>query len=193
MASSPRRRFVLQLAALLPFPAVARRLHAVAVSDLDPALLRSLGVALFPEELGRGGVERTVAGFERWLAGYREGVELLHGYGTGELRQTGPSPALRWSAQLRELAAAAERSHGTSFDRLDLAQRQALVRSALEGQRLASLPPIDRASHLAVGLLAFFYQSPEATDLCYQAQIGSANCRPLAASERRPLPLARRS
>jgi len=72
-------------------------------------------------------------------------------------------------------------------------EQQALVRAALAGQRINGLPQIDRASHLAVGLLAFFYASPEAADLCYQARIGSNSCRPLGDSGARPLPLARRS
>lgn len=192
MALLPRRRFVLQLAGLLPLPFLARRLHPLAVADLDPRLLRALGVAVLPSELGSSGTERVVTAFERWLAGYREGVELVHGYGTGELRLTGPSPALRWSTQLRDLAAAAQKQNA-AFDQLPVAGRQALVRSALEGQRLGGLPAVDRAQHLAVGLLAFFYDSPEATDLCYQARIGASSCRPLAEAERRPLPLAGRS
>lgn len=186
----PRRRFMLQLAALLPLPLVARRVHGLAVADLDPRQLRALAAALLPAELGGTGLERAVAGFERWLAGYREGVELVHGYGSGEIRRTGPSPALRWSTQLRELAAAATRQYGIAFNRLGLAERQALVRAALEGQRLGGMPPVDRAAHVSLGLLAFFYESPEAADLCYQARIGSTGCRPLADSERRPLPLA---
>jgi hypothetical protein len=192
MASPPRRRFLLQLAALLPLPFVARRLHAVAVRDLDAGLLRALGEAVLPGELGRSGITRVVSAFERWLAGYREGAELLHGYGTGEIRRTGPSPALRWSTQLRQLTAAAQQAYGASFDQLSLADRQALVRSALEGQRSSALPAVDRATHVGTGLLAFFYRSPEATDLCYQAKIGDTACRPLSESERRPLPLAAR-
>jgi len=193
MTFLPRRRFVLQLAGLLPLPFVARRLHARAVADLDPRLLRALGAAVLPGELGAPGLERTIVGFERWLAGYREGAELVHGYGTGELRRTGPSPALRWSTQLRELAAAAQRTHGARFDQVTLTQRQELVRAALAGQRLGGMPAIDRAPHLSLGLLAFFYDSPEASDLCYQARIGANGCRSLAESERRPLPLAGRS
>jgi hypothetical protein len=188
----PRRHFVLALAGLLPLPILARRLHAAAVADLDPRLLRALGAALLPSELGGEGVERVVAEFERWLAGYREGVELVHGYGTGELRVTGPSPALRWSNQLRALAAAAAQAHQLTFDRVGVAERQALVRAALEGQRLGELPAIDRAPHVSLGLLAFFYGSPEAADLCYQARIGAQSCRPLGASAERPLPLARK-
>jgi len=192
MALLPRRRFVLQLAAFLPWPFVARRLHRRAVADLDPQQLRGLGSAVLPSELGQDGVNRVVTAFERWLDGYREGVELVHGYGTGELRRTGPSPALRWSAQLRELDTSA-RKQGHSFELLGLDDRRVLITAALEGQRGSGLPPVDRAPHLALGLLAFFYDSPEATDLCYQARIGSNGCRPLADFPQRPLPLARRS
>jgi hypothetical protein len=192
MDSLPRRRFVLQLAGLLPLPILARRLHPLAVADLDPKLLRALGAAVLPGELGSGGSDRVVAAFERWLAGYREGAELVHGYGTGELRRTGPSPALRWSTQLRDLEAAAQKQHATSFDRLSVPQRQALVRSALEGQRLAGFPAVDRAQHLAVGVMAFYYDSPAAADLCYQARIGANSCRPLAEVELRPPPLTGR-
>jgi hypothetical protein len=192
MASPPRRRFLLQLGALLPLPFVARRLHAVALRDLDPGLLRALGEAVLPGELGPSGLERAVSAFEHWLSGYREGAELLHGYGSGEIRRTGPSPALRWSSQLRQLEATAQKAHGASLAQLSIAERQALVRSALEGPPSNSLPPVDRAAHLSLGLLAYFYLSPAATDLCYQAQIGDTSCRPLSDSERRPLPLAAR-
>ena len=169
---------------------MARRLHSTAVADLDPRVLRALGRTVLPSELGDPGIERAVAGFERWLAGYREGVELVHGYGTDELRYTGPSPALGWANQLSDLAAAAVKAHRTPFESLSSSSREALVRSALEGRRLGNLLQFDRAPHVALGLLGFFYSRPEAADLCYQARIGANSCRPLADSPRRPLPLA---
>ncbi|HJR35795.1 MAG TPA: hypothetical protein VJ817_12650 [Gemmatimonadales bacterium] len=177
---SSRRRFLLGIAALVPLPFLARRLHGAAVAGLDSARLRALAGAVLPSELGAAGLERTVVAFERWLAGYREGVELLHGYGTGEIRLTGPSPALRWAAQLDAL--------GSSFVTLSVPERQARLRSALEAGRFGGLPPVDRAPHLAIGLLAFFYRSPEATDLCYQASIGRESCRALDTSPRPPRP-----
>lgn len=182
-----RRHFLLGLAALVPFPFLARRLHPRAVAALDPARLRALADAVLPSELGPGGVERTVAAFERWLAGYREGEELLHGYGSADLRVTGPSPALRWAGQLDGL--------GAGFAGMPRAARQSAVREVLqrEGARFGALPPVDRAPHVATGLLAFYYGSPEATDLCYQAAIGRNGCRPLGDSARKPLPLARGS
>ena len=190
MHSPVRRRLIKGLAALAPLPFVARRFHRFAVADLDPALLRALAAAVLPSELGDGGISRTVAGFERWLAGYREGAELLHGYGTGEIRRTGPSPALRWAGQLRELDQAARKAGGKPFTGLDLAARQDLVRAALQGARPSGLPAVDRAPHVAVGLLAFFYGSPEAADLCYGVRIGGNSCRPLEESSRMPPPLA---
>jgi len=190
MHSPARRRLIQGLAALAPLPFVARRLHRFAVADLDPALLRALGAAVLPSELGDGGISRTVAGFERWLAGYREGAELLHGYGSGEIRRTGPSPALRWTGQLRELDQAARKAGRKPFAELDLPARQDLVRAALHGARASGLPAVDRAPHVAVGLLAYFYGSPEAADLCYGARIGRNSCRPLEESTRLPPPLA---
>jgi hypothetical protein len=179
--STSRRRFVLGVAALVPLPFVARRLHGLAVASLDPVRLRALAAAVLPAELGGAGIERTALAFEQWLAGYREGAELLHGYGTGEIRVTGPSPALRWAAQLDAL--------GPSFASLAVNERQAEVRAVLGSDRFAGFPPIDRAPHIAVGLLAFFYDSPDATDLCYEAAIGRNSCRPLATSAQMPLPL----
>lgn len=191
---SGRRRFVLQAAALVPVPFVARRLHGLAVADLDPRLLRALGAAVLPSELGEG-MNRVVSGFERWLSGYREGVELVHGYGTGELRRTGPSPALRWANQLRELDAAALKQYRSGFARLGLPDQQALVRQAVKagGQRIERMPDPDQAQHVSLGLLAFFYSSPEAADLCYLTRIGANSCRPLADSAAQPQPLGQKT
>ncbi len=176
----------------MPLPFLARRFHAAAVAALDPAGLRALAGAVLPSELGPQGVERVVAEFERWLAGYREGAELLHGYGTGEIRTAGPSPALRWSGQLERYNVAARNSFRRNFVDLETAERQSLVRGSLAGERAGGLPQVDRAHDVSLGLLAFFYQSPEAADLCYGVAIGRNSCRPLAVSREAPLPLDRK-
>ncbi len=186
-----RRRFLVGVAALLPLPFVARRVHRLAVRSLDPALLRAMAEAILPSELGSGGTERAVAEFERWLAGYREGAEILHGYGSGELRHTGPSPALKWASQLAGLDTAARKAHGAPFVTRARVERAALVRAALGGMSSGGWPQIDRAPHIAVGLLAHYYGSSAAQDLCYRARIGKETCRPLSQSSGRPLPLAR--
>lgn len=176
----------------MPLPVIARRFHELAVRDLDPGLLRALGRVVLPSELGTAGVDRVVAGFERWIAGYREGAELLHDYGSGEIRKTGPSPALRWARQLRDLDVAA-RKLGRPFVMSDARRQEELIRSALAGIKSGRLPAVDRAPHVAVGLLAWFYGTPEAADLCYGVRIGRNGCRPLAESALPPVPLAGRS
>jgi hypothetical protein len=90
---------------------------------------------------------------------------------------------LRWSGQLQLL-------EKQSFTRLTLEEQRQRILEALSGIRLGPLLQFDRAPHIALGLLGFFYSSPEATDLCYQARIGPNTCRPLGESPRKPLPLA---
>jgi hypothetical protein len=51
------------------------------------------------------------------------------------------------------------------------------------------MPSVADASHVAVALLAHFYESPAAGDLCYEARIGRQTCRPLAQQSRKPLPV----
>jgi len=191
MPSIARRRFLGWLARLAPAIALTRRLGAAVPRTPRDALLRALGAAVLPSELGDAGVERAVAGFERWVREYRAGAEVLHGYGTPEIRQLGPSPAARWWTQLDALDAAAVRRHGHPFPALTVEQRRALVRTRIAAQPSDALPSPLAADDVAVALLAHFYASPVAVDLCYGAAIGRTGCRPLAASPRRPLPLRR--
>jgi hypothetical protein len=125
------------------------------------------------------------------MDGYRENAELNHGYGNSRLRFSGPTPATRWTKQLDDLDAAARSSSNEStFLALSIPQRQAIVRQALiteRGTGISSSP--DAANHVAAALLAFFYASPAATDLCYEAKIGKNTCRPLGESSARPVVL----
>jgi len=169
-----------------------RRAHAAAVRHLesDPATLDALGEATLPSELGRAGITRAVASFRDWGKYYRENAELVHGYGTSRLRATGPTPVTRWTSQLDALDAASQSKHGRPFKSATIAQRADLVREALKGERLDRIPNVAEANHVAVALLAHFYESSAAADLCYEARIGRETCRPLAQQTRKPLPLA---
>jgi gluconate 2-dehydrogenase subunit 3-like protein len=186
-----RRSFLSSLAAAVPLALVARRAHALAASHLesDPATLDALAAAILPSELGRAGATNVAREFRDWGANYRENAELVHGYGTSRLRSTGPTPLTRWTRQLDELEAQAQSIHQRRFRDLTIAQRTDLVRAALQGQRLDRMPPVAGADHVAIALLAHFYDSSAATDLCYGAQIGKQTCRPLSASSRKPLPV----
>ena len=187
-----RRAFLGWLAATVPAAAFVRRAHAAAVGELaaDPRTLRAIGEIVLPTELGTTGISAEVGRFQRWIAGYREGAELVHGYGTSVLEHTGPTPETRWAAQLSTLDALALKQNGKRFADIALEPRTALLRTQLEEQKPARIQAVGRAPHVALALIAHFYASPAATDLCYGVQIGKQTCRPLAAQGRKPLPLA---
>lgn len=176
---------------MLPLAVVVRRAHAAAVIHLqgNPGTLDALAECVLPSALGKVGISREAAAFRDWGAGYHEGAEINHGYGTSRLRATGPTPVTKWATQLDELDSAARTKYQHGFRELSVAQRQELVRAALQGQRLDRMPSVADANHVALALLAHFYESSAAADLCYESMIGKATCRPLSASARKPLPL----
>ena len=187
-----RRSFLASLASAVPLAAVVRHAHAAAVEHIqaDPATLDALAEVMLPAAaLGRAGVMRASAAFRAWGADYREGAEINHGYGTSRLRTLGPTPLTRWAKQLDDLDAAARAKHQKRFRELTIDDRAALVRGALEGQRVDRMPGVVDAPHVALALLAHFYDSTAATDLCYQAQIGRQTCRKLSDAPRKPLPM----
>jgi hypothetical protein len=170
----------------------ARRLRPASspAPPLDEAMVVALAAAVLPSELGTDGASAAARRFTQWLAGYRAGAEVLHPYGSPTIERLPPSPATTWHRQLTALDAAARRVHGTGFISLGIGLRQALVRDALAGMKLAGMPAPLSAPHVSVALLSHFHRSAEGTDLCYRAQIRKGQCRPLATSSRQPLPLA---
>jgi hypothetical protein len=208
---TPRRTFLARLAGgLAGLLASARRLAyprtalAVAASATQTAqpnagLLAALGGAVLPAELGADSTRQAVADFQRWMDAYRPGAEANHGYGTATIQRLPADPRRRWRAQLTALDQAARRKRGAPFTSLSRTEREAIVRDALGGrealggERGESLPNPLAARHVAVALLAHFYDSPAATDLCYGARIGRQQCRPLSAARLEPVPLTRRA
>jgi len=190
-----RRSFLAWAAILAPMPAIVRRAHVASILEIqnDPATLHALADTVLPSALGTAGIANAVRDFTDWGAGYHEGAEVVHGYGTSRLRTLGPTPLTRWTSQLADLDARAQNAHQKRFSALARAQREAIVRTALQEQRLDRMPNVADANHVAVALVAHFYDSPAATDLCYEAQIGKQTCRPLAAQARKPLPMMKLS
>jgi hypothetical protein len=189
-----RRGFLGTLAVAVPLPLLVRHAHAAAIAHVEtnPATLIALAEVVLPtSELGRSGVDRAVNAFLDWGKGYRENAELNHGYGTSRLRATGPTPMTRWAKQLDDLDGAARSAHQKPFRVLTTLERTDIVRAALQtsGQRIDRMPAVTDAQNVILALIAHFYDSSAATDLCYQAQIGKQTCRPLAAQSRKPLPM----
>lgn len=157
---------------------------------LDGAMVRSLAEVVLPAELGNDGFARVSRNFAAWAAGYRPGVELVHPYGSSQLRVTGASPVPRWRSQLTALDSDARARHQRRFSALTREQRRELITSAIESERANRLPDPLQANHVSMALLAWYFATPEAADLCYNARIGRNQCRPLVNAPRQPLPLA---
>jgi hypothetical protein len=200
--SLSRRSFVGWLGGLAAAVGLGRRTRAAAAepthvtpaqgTPFDATLLAALGECVLPGELGADGVLRATRGFAQWIAGYRPGAELVHPYGSPNIRYTGASPLARWREQVAALQSEARRRHRRAFSALTRDERRALVTSALGEEQLNRMPDPLAASHVAVALVAWYFRSPDAADLCYQARIGRHQCRPLLNASREPLPLAPR-
>jgi hypothetical protein len=193
---SSRRTFLKQAAIATAAAAASGRSNVAHAAQpparaLDPTLLAALGNIVLPESLGAAGRARAIHSFTQWLAGYKPVSEEMHGYGNQEITYTAADPAPGWNAQLEGIELLARRKHARGFAALDLATRRELVRSQLARQRGATLPSNPLAApHVAISLLTHWANSSEATDLVYGVRIAKGNCRQLAESPRKPLPLA---
>lgn len=161
--------------------------------DLEPAALRAVAEAVLPvTDLGPEGVAATSAAFAEWVEGFEPVAERPHGYlnrGLSEIRYGPPHPGPRWAAQLEALDIEARKRHRSPFAELDVTQRRALIESQLDHEDLRRMPSPAGCDHLAVGLIAFFYDSSEANDLCHRAAIGRYTCRGLESVRDEPPPL----
>jgi hypothetical protein len=184
-----RRRTILQWAANVggALHISGLRLWAQAANfpaDQDEPL-RALAAVVLPAELGAAGIGQTAEAFARWVRGYRAGAEMDHGYGNTRLRSKGASPA---AGYLRDLAALRPALLSADQD----SRRQA-VTSALEQAKINDLPRTPDGRHIAADLMAFYFRSSDANDLCYRAAIGRDLCRGLDNSEQAPPPLKGRA
>ena len=71
----------------------------------------------------------------------------------------------------------------------DADSRSRAVIAALEQAKIAELPRTPDGRHIAADLMAFYFRSSDANDLCYRAAIGRDLCRGLDGSEQAPAPL----
>jgi hypothetical protein len=188
-----QRRTLLQwaasCAAVLPF----QRLRLLAQPrDLTPdavAMLHEIAGTVLPSSLGADRVRATVEKFVQWTRGYREGVAMTHGYGHPRLQKTGASPVPSYVSQLATLQSEA-RATGGRWSSLDLETRRALLDAALAKANVRTLPPRPIGQHVVADLMAFYFRSSEANDVCYSAMIQREVCRPIAVTITRPKPLA---
>ena len=132
----------------------------------------------------------AVTGFGDWVDGFEPAAELDHPYLTGELRYGLPHPGPRWAAQLEAMELEAVRRSGVAFAELDADRQRVVVEAALERTGSDGLPGDPaQADHVALGLLAWFYGTSRANDLCYRASVGRHTCRGIGSLPDEPAPL----
>lgn len=148
------------------------------------------GTVLPTAALGVEGTERAIRGFVAWVDAFEPAAELDHPYLTGELRYGAAHPAPRWAAQLEAMELESVRRTGASLAERSEEEREALVEEAIRDEGSTGLPGDPaRADHVAVGLLAWFYGTSEANDLCYRSEIGRHLCRGTGSLPEEPPPL----
>jgi hypothetical protein len=156
----------------------------------DRAVLEAIAEVVLPAEADR---KAAVTAFTRWIAGYKENADTDHGYGNTRVRSTGPSPARNYAAQIAALDTAAKATGAAGFAAATVDQRRAVVEAAIAEARIERLPGRPTGAHIAADLMGHYFNSAEASDLCYRAAIRRDACRGLAGSDKKPAPLAPRA
>ena len=164
------------------------RIDGTTPVPLPAATLRGIGEAVLPDELGDDGRERAVRAFERWSEALEPVAELSHPYLVPEIRYSGPDPRPGWAAQLEGLEKECDSRHGVTLSDLDVPGRRELLAGPLAGA-WPGLGAPQNADHVALALLAHFFGSAIATDLCYGRAIRKELCRSIDGAEDEPAPL----
>ena len=164
-------------------------LEAQQLSSDHVFVLRDVAATVLPSAIGRKGQDEAVDDFLRWIRDYKEGVPLSHGYGEPRLVKTGPSPAPGYADQLASLQAAAK-ARGGRFGALPPADRRALLDEAFKAADVRALPGRPDGKHVVADLMAHYFRSSAANDLCYNARIGRNTYRAIRVTTVRPQPLA---
>ena len=170
------RRDALKTLAAVP----AFRLQAEATS-LET--LAAIAEVVLPSDADR---KAAVTAFTRWIENYKEGVDTDHGYGNTRVRKTGPSPARNYPAQIAALDAAARATGAASFATASLEQRRTILEAAIAEAKVERLSARPTGGHVAADLMGHYFNSSDARDLCYRANIGRDACRGLAGSDLPP-------
>ena len=187
-----KRRRALQriIAGAAGLPLLRVRLSAADDLTADHiAFLHEVAPTVLPSSLGSKGTDAAVDDFVRWIRGYREGVPLSHGYGNRQLVRSGPSPAPVYAKQVVALQESS-RARGGRFATLPLESRRALLEDAFTSAGVQNLPGRPDGKHVIADLMAHYFRSSEAADLCYNARIGRNMNRAILVTTTRPRPLS---
>lgn len=186
-----RRRAIQTLAAAAAgLPLLRVSLGAEELTPDKIFVLRDVAATVLPSSIGPKGQDEAVGSFLTWLREYQAGVALSHGYGDPRLVKSGPSPQPGYSAQLDALQQAAK-ARGGRFGALPLAVRRELLDAAFKAADVRNLPGRPDGKHVVADLMAHYFRSSGANDLCYNARIGRNTYRAIRVTTVRPAPLNR--
>ncbi len=195
-----RRRVIQTLASAAALPLLRASLSAdlatvalAQVGDLTADqvfVLNDIAGTVLPSAIGRKGQDAAVDGFITWIREYKEGVALSHGYGEPRLVKSGPTPAPGYAKQIAALQQASQ-SRGGRFGALPLAVRRELLDAAFTAADVTTLPGRPDGKHIVADLMAHYFRSSSANDLCYNSRIGRNTYRAIRVTTVRPAPLNR--
>jgi hypothetical protein len=185
-----KRRQALQTlaSAAAALPLLRVPLEAQVLTSDQVFVLRDVAATVLPSAIGRKGQDEAVDNFLRWIREYKEGVPLAHGYGEPRLVKSGPSPAPGYARQVEALQAAAK-ARGGRFGALPVEARRLLLEEAFKGAEVRNLPARPDGKHVVADLMAHYFRSSGANDLCYNARIGRQTYRAIRVTTIRPAPL----
>ena len=174
-------------AAALPLSRVELRADELPADQVF--ILRDVAPTVLPSSIGARGQNEAVDNFLRWIREYKEGVALSHGYGEPRLVKSGPSPAPGYSKQIAALQQAAQ-ARGGRFGALPIEVRRELLDAAFKAADVRNLPGRPDGKHVVADLMAHYFRSSEANDLCYNSRIGRNTYRAIRVTTVRPQPLS---
>ena len=145
-----------------------------AFSERERSILEGLANIVLPASLGSGGSKKVADEFAVYVRDYRPGADTEHGYGFTRVVPKPASPARRYAEQLSSLPSPLTKDN---------------VKQALTQSGIKELPRLPDGISVIADLMAFYFRSSEANDLCYRAAIGRDQCRGLKGSDQTPAPL----
>jgi hypothetical protein len=194
MADNPRRRFLKASAGAISGLALGSCTDEQAVKpsvadSLDLPTLEALGRIVLPRTaLGDTGVTRAIDEFLTWLDGFEPVSERDHSYDSVDVLYGPPHPAPLWKVQLEALTIEATKRFAAPYTEISETRQREILERQLPGYLPEDMPYAGAATHVAIGLIAWFYATREANDLALQAKIGRQTCRGLESGPDKPAP-----
>ena len=184
-----RRRAIQTLAAAAAaLPLLRVSLDADELTADQVFVLRDIAGTVLPSAIGRKGQDAAVEQFLTWIRDYKEGVALSHGYGEPRLVKSGPTPAPGYATKSPRCSRPRNRAAAASARCRSNIRRELLDNAFTSRRRPQSARPSRRQARVA-DLMAHYFRSSGANDLCYNSRIGRNTYRAIRVTTVRPQPL----